>query len=71
LIIGLALLIASPVAWWVMHSWLQDFAYRVTIEWWMLLGAGGIAVGIGALTIGCHALRAARANPVESLRSEG
>lgn len=69
-LIALALVIAAPVVWYVMHSWLQDFAYRVTIEWWMLAGAGLIAMGIGALTIGWHAVRAARANPVDSLRTE-
>jgi putative ABC transport system permease protein len=70
LLILLSLLIASPIAWWIMHTWLQDFAYRITIEWWMLLGAGGIALGIGVFTIGWHALRVARSNPVDSLRSE-
>ncbi len=70
LAISIALLIATPVAWWVMHSWLQDFAYRITIQWWMLLGAGVIALAIGAVTIGFHAIRAAKANPVDSLRSE-
>jgi putative ABC transport system permease protein len=70
LLITLALAIAAPVVWWVMHSWLQDFAYRVTIEWWMLMGAGVIALAIGVVTIGWHAVRAARANPVNALRSE-
>jgi putative ABC transport system permease protein len=69
-LITIALLIATPAAWWVMHSWLQDFAYRITIQWWMLMGAGGIALAIGAVTIGFHAIRAAKANPVDSLRSE-
>ena len=69
-LITIALLIATPVAWWVMHSWLQDFAYRITIQWWMLMGAGLIALAIGAVTIGFHAIRAAKANPVDSLRSE-
>jgi putative ABC transport system permease protein len=70
LLILLSLVIASPIAWWIMHAWLQDFAYRITIQWWMLLGAGGIALAIGVFTIGWHALRTARANPVDSLRSE-
>ena len=70
LLILLSLLIASPIAWWIMHGWLQDFAYRITIQWWMLFGAGGIALAIGVFTIGWHALRVARSNPVDSLRSE-
>jgi putative ABC transport system permease protein len=70
LLIVLSLLIASPIAWWIMHAWLQDFAYRITIRWWMLLGAGAIALAIGVFTIGWHAWRIARANPVDSLRSE-
>ena len=69
-LIVLSLLIASPIAWWIMHAWLQDFAYRIAIQWWMLLGAGVIALAIGVFTIGYHAFRAARANPVDSLRSE-
>ena len=70
LLILLSLVIASPIAWWIMHAWLQDFAYRITIQWWMLFGAGGIALTIGVFTIGWHAMRVARSNPVDSLRSE-
>lgn len=70
LLVGVALLIATPMAWWVMHRWLQDFAYRIDIEWWMLAGAGLIALGIALVTVGFHAVRAALANPVEALRSE-
>lgn len=70
LLILLSLVIATPIAWWIMHAWLQNFTYRITIQWWMLLGAGGIALAIGAFTIGWHALRVARSNPVDSLRSE-
>ena len=69
-LVGIALLIATPIAWYLMHRWLQDFAYRVDIEWWMLGGAGLIALGIALVTVGFHAIRAAMANPVESLRSE-
>lgn len=67
-LIGIALVIAAPIVVWVMHTWLQDFAYRVAIEWWMLAGAGLIALAIGGVTIAFHAVRAARANPVKSLR---
>ena len=70
LLIALAFVIAAPVVWYLMSKWLQYFAYRVSIEWWMLACAGAIAMAIGVVTIGWHAVRGARANPVESLRSE-
>lgn len=70
LLIGIALAIALPVAWIVMHNWLQDFAYRIDIQWWMLGGAGFIALVIAGATVGWHAIRAAKANPVTALRSE-
>jgi len=69
-LIGISLAIATPMAWLVMHNWLQDFAYRIEIRWWMLAGAGLIALSIAALTVGYHAVRAAKANPVTALRSE-
>jgi putative ABC transport system permease protein len=62
--------IAWPVAYYVMNKWLQDFAYRIHISWWMFLLAGGLALMISLLTIGWQAIRAATANPVESLRYE-
>jgi len=66
----LAILIGSPIAWWAMHKWLQNFAYRIDIQWWMFASAGLLAVIIAIITISYHALRAAIANPVDSLRSE-
>ena len=65
-----AIVIASPLAWWGMHHWLRDFAYRVSIQWWVFLAAGGLSILIALLTIGSQAIRAALANPVKSLRSE-
>jgi len=66
----LAFIIATPVAWYIMNNWLQDFAYRTSIKWWMF-GAAGIAVVLLALfTVSFQAIRAAIANPVKSLRSE-
>jgi len=62
--------IAFPLAWWAMHSWLQDFAYRISIPWWVFLAAGGIALFIALATISFQAIRAAIANPVKALRSE-
>ncbi len=65
-----AILIASPLAWWSMNKWLQDFAYRIDIQWWMFAAAGLGAVAIAFLTVGFQSMRAALANPVKSLRSE-
>jgi len=66
----LANLIAWPVAWWAMNRWLQDFAYRIDISWWVFVLAGGLALGIALLRVSTQAVRAALANPVESLRYE-
>ncbi|RFZ84476.1 ABC transporter permease [Mucilaginibacter terrenus] len=66
----LSVVLASPVAWWAMHSWLQNFAYRIDISWWMFVTAGTIAVITAVATISYHAIKAAIANPVKSLRSE-
>jgi putative ABC transport system permease protein len=65
-----ASIIAFPIAWWVMNRWLQDFVYRVSIGWWIFLIAGIIAVIISLLTVSFLAVKAAVANPVNSLRSE-
>jgi len=66
----IALLIASPIAWFAMHSWLQDFAYRTAIAWWVFPLAAAAAVLITFLTVGFHSIRAAVVNPVDSLRTE-
>ncbi|MBC7948858.1 MAG: ABC transporter permease [Chitinophagaceae bacterium] len=63
-------IIAFPVAWWAMNSWLQDFAYRISIPWWIFLLAGIVAALIALATISFQAVRAALANPVKSLRTE-
>ncbi len=65
-----AIIIASPIAWWVMQKWLQDFAYRTNISWWIFVAAGAIAVFIALATISIQAVKAARTNPVENLRTE-
>ncbi|MBC8153533.1 MAG: ABC transporter permease, partial [Bacteroidetes bacterium] len=66
----IAIVIASPIAWYAMNRWLQDFAYKITIEWWVFAGAGLLAVGIALLTVGFQSMKAALMNPVNSLRSE-
>lgn len=69
-LVVIALLIASPVAWWASRRWLQDFAYRIDIGWWQFLLVGLAGIGIALFTISYHSFRAATANPVESLRHE-
>lgn len=69
-LVAIAIVIASPIAWYAMNMWLQDFAYRVDINWWLFLLAGGIAVLIAAFTVSIQSVKAALANPVTSLRSE-
>jgi len=68
--LAIAALIAFPIAWFTMDRWLQDFAYRIELEWWMFLLSGGIAVVIALLTVSFQAIKAAIANPVKSLRTE-
>ncbi len=69
-LIFLAVVIGSLVAYVAMEQWLQDFAYRIEIQWWVPVAAGALAIGIALVTISFQALKAAMANPVESLRSE-
>jgi putative ABC transport system permease protein len=70
MLVGIAALIAFPVAWWAMYKWLNTFAYRTQISWWIFLVAGVIALAIALLTVSIQTIRAALANPVKSLRSE-
>jgi putative ABC transport system permease protein len=69
-LVGVAIVIASPLAWLYMRSWLQDFAYRMTIDWWVFLLAGAAAIVLALLTIGWQSVRAAMTDPVKSLRSQ-
>jgi putative ABC transport system permease protein len=69
-LVGVAALIAFPVAWWAMHKWLDDFAYRISIPWWLFLVAAVLAGVIAFVTISFQAVKAATANPVKSLRTE-
>jgi putative ABC transport system permease protein len=66
----IAAVIAFPVAWFSMNTWLRDFAYRISIQWWVLVVAGVIAGLIAFATISFQAIRAATVNPVKSLRTE-
>jgi putative ABC transport system permease protein len=63
-------MVAAPLAWFGMHKWLEDFAYRANISWWIFAVAGLCAILIAFFTISFQAIKAAVANPVESLRTE-
>jgi putative ABC transport system permease protein len=69
-LVGIAFLIATPIGWWVGHRWLQTFAFRISIRWWMFGLSGMLALGLALVTVSYHAIRAAIANPVRSLRAE-
>ena len=69
-LVVIANIIAWPVAWYAMNKWLQNFAYRIEISWWIFPLAGLLALMIALLTVSWQAIRAATANPVESLRYE-
>ncbi len=66
----IASIIAFPIAWWAMNKWLQDFAYKISLSWWIFLLSAGIALLIAMITVSIQAIKAAIANPVNSLRSE-
>jgi len=69
-LVAIAAVIAFPVAWYAMHNWLMDFAYRISIQWWIFLVAGILATAVALITIGFQAIRAALSPPVKSLRTE-
>jgi putative ABC transport system permease protein len=70
LLVILGIVIACPIAYYFMHKWLQDFAYRIDIEWWIFALAGMVAIVIALLTVSYQSIKAALANPVKSLRTE-
>lgn len=69
-LVVIALLIATPAAWWLMDRWLQEFAYKIDVRWWMFALAGALSVLVALCTIAYQSVKAALMNPVESLRSE-
>jgi predicted permease len=69
-LVFISAIIAFPLSWWFMHKWLQNYAYRVTIGWWVFVLAGLLALIIALVTISFQSIRAAFANPVKSLRTE-
>lgn len=70
LMVFIAIVIASPIAWFASNKWLQDFVYRIHINWWVFIVAGAASLIIAAITISVQAIKAALANPVKSLKSE-
>jgi len=70
LLVLIAMVIASPLAWIAMNNWLQDYVYHINISWWMFVIAGVVAILIALITVSFQAIRAAVANPVKSLRTE-
>ena len=66
----IAIVLATPVAWYLMQQWLQDYEYRIHIQWWMFIAAGGKAVIVALATISFQSIKAALLNPVKSLKSE-
>lgn len=69
-LVAIAIVIASPVAWYLMNKWLMEFSYRINVNAWVFVIASVTAIGFAMLTISSHAIKAAMANPVKSLRSE-
>ena len=69
-LVGISILLATPIAWFFMNIWLHDFQYRIHIEWWVFILAGTLAIVISLATVSYQAIRAAVANPVKSLRTE-
>ncbi len=69
-LVVIAAVVAFPIAWWALNKWLQDFAYRISIEWWVFIVAAASALAIALLTVSFQAIKAAIANPVKSLRTE-
>jgi putative ABC transport system permease protein len=70
LLVGLSTVIAAPLAGWGVYKWLQNFAYRTSMPWWIFVLAGVAAMLIALLTVSLQTIRAASANPVKSLRVE-
>ena len=70
ILVGVSCIIAFPVAWWMMYNWLQDYEYRIGINWIIFLVAGLLALFIALLTVSFQAIKAALANPIKNLRTE-
>jgi putative ABC transport system permease protein len=69
-LVMISLVFSIPIAWWAMRKWLEDFAYHVDMEWWMFALAGLLTIVITFMTVSFQSMKAAMANPVESLKNE-
>lgn len=70
ILMGIAILFATPITWWIMNNWLQDFSNRIALDWWIFAGPSLVVIFIALFTVSIHTLKAARTNPVKSLRYE-
>src|SRR5690606_24466933 len=70
LLVAIAFAIAAPITWYSMHQWLQGYAYRIDVSWWLFVAGGLAAIVVALATISFQTIKAARANPVKSLRTE-
>jgi putative ABC transport system permease protein len=70
ILIGIAIVFATPLSWWIMNNWLQDFSNRINLTWWIFAGPSMVVIFIALFTVSIHTLKAARTNPVKSLRYE-
>ena len=68
--VAISFIVATPIAWYIMDKWLTNFAYRISLSWWIFVLAGLLALGIALLTVSWQSWRAATKNPVDSLRYE-
>lgn len=68
--VGLAIVIGTPLSWWIMHNWLENFPYRTEIEWWIFVLAGLLTVLVTGITVSIQTVKNALENPVKSLRNE-
>ena len=69
-LVSLSVVVATPIAWWSMHRWLENFAYRTPLTVGTFIAAGALAIGLAVLTIAAKSVNSARANPVKNLRTE-
>jgi len=69
-LVFVAIIVSSPIAWWAMNKWLQGFAYKINISWWIFVLSGFAAVVIAIITVSFQVIKAVVMNPVKSLRTE-